>query len=215
MDVAERAGVSQTVVSDIELGRLERVGLATVRSVGRVLEVRLALTAQWRGGQGDRLLDKAHASIVEHVIRTLRDLEWEVLPEFTFNVYGDRGSVDVLAWHARERILLIIEVKATLTDVQDLLSSLSKKRRVVPRAVHDALSWRPDHIAVLLVVAGTTANRSIVARHHATFATAFPLRTRAVRGWLARPAGPVAGIWFVAGDAIATIARTSRTRVRR
>ena len=35
-DVAERAGVSQTVVSDIELGRLERVGLTSVRSVARV-----------------------------------------------------------------------------------------------------------------------------------------------------------------------------------
>jgi hypothetical protein len=159
-------------------------------------------------------LDKAHASIVEHVIRTLRDLEWDVLPEFTFNVYGDRGSVDVLAWHPKERVLLIIEVKATLTDVQDLLSSLSRKRRVVPRAVGENLPWRPDHVAVLLVVAGTTANRSVVRRHDATFATAFPTRTRAVQEWLAKPVGPLSGIWFVAGDAVATIARQSRTRVR-
>jgi len=214
-DVAERAGISQTVVSDIELGRLERVGLATVRSVARVLEVRVALSAYWRGGEGDRLLDRAHASIVEYVIRTLRDLEWEVVPEFSFNVFGDRGSVDVLAWHPKARVLLIIEVKATLTDVQDLLSSVSRKRRVVPGAVADTFGWRPAHVAVLLVVAGTTANRSIVARHDATFATAFPLRTRAVRTWLSKPVGPIAGMWFVAGDAIATIARESRTRVRR
>ena len=88
VDVADRAGVSQTVVSDIELGRLEDVGLRSTRSVARVLEVRLALSAQWRGGEADRLLDRAHASIVEHVVATLRSLSWEVIPEFTFNVYG-------------------------------------------------------------------------------------------------------------------------------
>lgn len=215
VDVAQRAGVSQTVVSDLELGGLEHVGLRTARAVARVLDVRVAVSAQWRGGEGDRLLDRAHASLVEYVISTLRDLEWEVLPEFTFNVFGDRGSVDVLAWHSRERILLIIEVKATLTDLQDLIASISKKRRVVPDAARKDRGWQARHVAVLLVVAGTTANRSSVMRHAATFDAAFPARTRVAREWLRSPAGPIAGVWFVAGDAAGSLVNAGRTRVRR
>lgn len=142
-------------------------------------------------------------------------MDWEVVPEFSFNVYGDRGSVDVLAWHPRERILLIIEVKATLTDLQNLVASMSKKGRVVPNAADDARGWQASHVAMLVAVAGTTANRSIVARHAATFGAAFPVRTRAVQTWLRNPRGPIHGIWFVAGDANASIARTSRSRVRR
>lgn len=214
VDVSDLTGVSQSVISDLELGRLEKVGLASARRAAAGLDVRLVVTAQWRGGEGDRLLDRAHASIVEHVVGVLRALDWEVIPEFTFNVFGDRGSVDVLAWHARERILLIIEVKSTITDLQNLLSALSRKVRVVPGAVRDGLPWRPDHVAVLLVAAGTSVNRSVVAHHSSTFDSVFPVRTRAVREWLRRPRGGIAGLWFVSGDAISTLASLSRSRVR-
>ena len=41
--------------------------------------------------------------IVEHVVAATRASGWEVLVEYGFNHYGDRGSVDVLAWHAGSR----------------------------------------------------------------------------------------------------------------
>ena len=70
-----------------------------------------------------------------------------------------------MSWRGtRERILLIIEVKATLTDLQDLLSALSRKLRVVPELARKQLGWDADHVARIIVVAGTAANRSIVAR---------------------------------------------------
>jgi transcriptional regulator with XRE-family HTH domain len=213
VDVSAKAGVGQGDISALELGRLEVVGLTKARRVANVLGVRLSITAHWQGGDGDRLLDRAHASIVEYVVRALREAHWDVIPEFTFNVYGDRGSVDILAWHPGERILLIIEVKATLTDLQAMLASLSKKRRVVPGAVGKSLPWRPQRIAVLLVVAGTSANRAAVARHAATFDVAFPTRSRAVREWLRRPVGSIAGLWFTTGEG-SSIASVSRSRVR-
>jgi hypothetical protein len=203
------------VVSDLELGRLEEVGLATARRVADQLDVRIIVTAQWRGGELDRLLDRAHASIVEHVIAILRAADWQVLPEFTFNVYGDRGSVDILAWNPGERILLIVEVKSTLTDIQAMLSSMSKKIRVVPRAVRER-GWRPRNVAVLLIAPGTHGNRSIVARHAETFDAALPARTREVRSWLRRPSGSLAGIWLLSPRSVPAVARSgSRVRVRR
>ena len=103
-----------------------------IRRVAAALDVSISLDAWWRGGEADRLVDRAHASLVEAVAVYLRAWGWEVIPEFTFNVYGDRGSVDILAWHQGERILLLVEVKSLLTDLQETLATLSKKTRVVP-----------------------------------------------------------------------------------
>jgi transcriptional regulator with XRE-family HTH domain len=214
-DVAARARVSQKLVSDVELGRLEAVGIDKLRRIAAQLDVVVTVHAQWRGGQGDRLIDRAHAAMVEATIRTLTEFGWNVVPEFTFNHFGDRGSVDILAWHAGQRILLIIEVKATLNDLQDLLGSLSKKLRVVPDAVRRELGWDPAHVARIVVVAGTAANRSVVARHASTFDSSFPARSREVRSWLRHPEGAIAGIWFVATSAMSTGTSIVRSRVRR
>ena len=214
-DIAATIGVSQTVVSRLERGRLESVGLDTLRRVATELDVSITITASWHGGQGDRLLDRAHAAIVDHVIQTLKGLEWEVIPEFSFNHFGDRGSVDVLAWHPVHRILLIIEVKATLTDLQDLLVSLSRNLRVVPDIVRKSLGWDADHVARIVVVAGTAANRSVVARHAATFDASFPARSRKVNTWLRRPFGALAGVWFVSTSSLGTGMSVARARIRR
>lgn len=214
-DIAATIGVSQSVISRLERGRLESVGLGALRRVAMELDVSISIAANWHGGQGDRLLDRAHAAIVDHVIQTLKELEWEVMPEFSFNHFGDRGSVDVLAWHPVHRVLLVIEVKATLTDLQDLLVSLSRKLRVVPDIVRKSLGWDADHVARIVIVAGTAANRSIVARHAATFVASFPARSREIHAWLRRPLGALAGVWFVSTSSLGGGMSVARTRIRR
>jgi hypothetical protein len=47
------------------------------------------------------------------------------------------------------------------------------------------------------VVLDTSANRRVVTSHPATFAAAFPLRSLAVRAWLAAPEGSIAGLRFL------------------
>lgn len=214
VDLARAAGMSQGTVSSLERGRIESVGLAKLRRVAAVLEVSISIDARWRGGQADRLMDRAHAALVDHTIRSLTAAGWEIVPEFTFNHYGDRGSVDILAWHAGERILLIVEIKATMTDLQDLLGSMSRKMRVVPAKAASQLGWQPRHVARLLVVAGTKANRTVVRRHMATFGAAFPARSREARSWLNRPTGAFSGLWFVSTSSLAAVRRTARARVR-
>lgn len=213
-DVAARARVSQKTVSEVELGRLEAVGLAKIRRIAAVLEVWVGLQAKWNGGDGDRLIDRAHAYLVNAIAAILERSGWTIQPEFTFNRFGDRGSVDLLAWHAATRTLLIVEVKATLTDLQDLLAALSRKVRVVPSIAAQTFGWQPLHVARLLFVGDTKGNRTVVSRHAAIFEAAFPLRSRAARAWVSRPAGPISALWFSSARS-GRSAPVARQRVRR
>lgn len=216
-DVAVRAGVSQKLVSLFETGQLERLTVASARRIAGTLEIRLPFAPQWRGGEGVRLLDSDHAALVNRVVAILAETGWETLVEYSFNEYGERGSVDVVGWHAPSRTLLIAEIKPRLLDSQETLGTLGRKVRLVPRLLARERGWRAAHVGVALVMADLTANRAAVARHAATFGAALPQRGRSVRGWLRRPAGGLASVWFLppSNGATGTQHRNSRKRVRR
>lgn len=197
VDVGRLANVDQKVVSLIERGLLARVSVEKFRRVCAVLEIDPALDLRWRGGLGDRLIDRGHAGLVELVASILRDGGWTVIPEYSFNVFGERGSVDVLAWHPERLVLLIIEVKTRVTDLQAMLMSMSRKVRVVPGEVEEERGWARRGMGRLVVMADTRANRSMVAAHRAIFDSTFPGRTAETRRWLNAPGGDYAGLMFL------------------
>ena len=45
------------------------------------------------------------------MVRLLVAAGWEVVPEATFNEFGERGSIDILAFHPKHGALLVVEVK--------------------------------------------------------------------------------------------------------
>lgn len=196
-DVAAVAGVSQSVVSRTEHGRLDELSFGALDAIAAALDVTVFLDARWDDGDVDRLIDRAHARIVEHVVGILRANGWEVLVEYGFNHYGDRGSVDVLAWHEESHTLLIVEVKSRLTDLQATFTAFARKLRIVPRLVRSERGWDVRHLGRLVVMPGTTANRTIVTNHAATFATLFPERMPAIGTWLRQPDRSLGGVWFV------------------
>jgi hypothetical protein len=202
--------MSQRWLSNLERGRIEAMTLRDIGKVCAALDISVRLDVWWRGGDGDRLLDRDHAAIVEFVVQRLQRDGWGVRLEYGFNHYGDRGSVDILAWNAVSRSLLIIEVKASVTDIQALLAALAKKVRVVPGLVRGD-GWRPLHTSYVLVVLGTRANRTIITRHAQTFETTFPDASRSVLSWLRSPTGAIRGLWFVAP---ASLSRGTRPRPR-
>ena len=198
--VAGRAGLSQSVYSRAEHGDLAGMTLGNLDRIVEALGAGLSIDVRYRGGLGDRLADAAHAALVDYVVGILRGAGWMIELEFGFNVFGERGSVDVLGWHADTRTLLIVEVKSRFTDLQAMLLSLARKVRLVP--ARDQLGWSPDHVARIVVVHGTTESRSVVARHAAIFDSAFPARSMDVRTWFRAPAGSIAGIWLVSREAL-------------
>jgi transcriptional regulator with XRE-family HTH domain len=85
VDLAERAGVSRTVVSDIETGPVDRVGVDDRLSVVAALGGRLDFIVRWHGGEVDRLINARHGALHESVARSFGALkEWAIAPEVSF-----------------------------------------------------------------------------------------------------------------------------------
>lgn len=157
----------------------------------------MPFAAQWRGGAGDALLDARHAAIVNAVVAILRLAGWTCVMEYTFSHYGERGSVDILAWHPRFRALLVIEVMSRIFDVQALFLGLDRKARLIPTLATRDQGWQPLCVGRVVVVEESHANRSVVARHSDAFAAALPAASREVRRWIRAPGRPIAGLWFL------------------
>jgi transcriptional regulator with XRE-family HTH domain len=91
-DLGARAGVSASTISRIERGRLDVVSVATLRKVAEALDATLDIRLRWNGEGLDRLLDQAHAGLVEQVVQRLRAEGWATDVEVSFAIRGERGS---------------------------------------------------------------------------------------------------------------------------
>lgn len=217
-DVAKRARVSAGAVSLIERGHVERVSLPVLRRVAAVLEIRLELSVTLPHGELDRLMNAGHAALHEVVARYLGSLPgWVQAPEVSFAVYGERGVIDILAFHPATGALLVIELKTELVSLENLLTTMDIRSRHAASIARER-GWLARSVSAWVVFADTATNRRRVATHRATLRTAFPADGRRMRGWLQNPDGPVRAISFYANSNIGTVSNVSgsarRVRVR-
>jgi len=201
-DVAAMAHVSTSTVCRLERGHFESLSVRTVREIAAVLDIRVELVGRWRGGELDRLLSGRHSALHESVARLFEPLRaWVVRPEATFSVYGERGAIDLLCWHEDRRALLVVELKTEIVDVNELLGTLDRKRRLAAAAAKER-GWTPASISVWLIVAASRTNRRRILVHRTMLANAFPDDPTRVKRWLANPNGRLAAIstWRVPAD---------------
>lgn len=191
-----KARVSRSVVCRIERGNADRVAVYTLVRVAAVLDARIDVRLLWQGEGLDRLLDARHARLVDVVLEILTSSAWEVATEVSFNIYGERGSIDILAYHPATGSLLVIEIKSVVPDMQSMLAGLDRKGRLAGDIAHER-GWRVTSVSRLLVLPNDRTARRRVEDHASTFRTALPARTIEVRGWLARPEGTIHGVMFV------------------
>jgi transcriptional regulator with XRE-family HTH domain len=220
-----KARVSGSVICRIERGSADRVAVHTLVRVAAALDARIDVRLLWQGEGLDRLLDARHARLVDLVLGILASNAWEVATEVSFNIYGERGSIDILAYHPATRSLLVIEIKSVVPDMQSMLATLDRKGRL---AIEVALErgWRATSVSRILVLPDDRTARRRVDEHDATFQTALPARTVEARRWLARPSGRIHGVMFVSDvrqavtrqrvrPAATPISGTARTTPRR
>jgi transcriptional regulator with XRE-family HTH domain len=196
-DVGREAGLSRSKVSRIERGLLGSISVGDLERVADALGATIDVRLRWQGEGLDRLLDEAHSRLVDVVVTFLRAAGWDVVIEASYSFWGERGSIDILAYHRATGIVLVIEVKSIVPDSQALLHALDRKTRLA-RKIAAERGWRVTHVARLLVIGASDTSRRRVARLAATYDTAFPDRGSAVRKWLRNPSGAISGLLFVA-----------------
>jgi len=171
--------------------------VATIRSLATALEMRVELVPRWKGGDLDRLVSRAHSALHESVANVVRHRwpAWTLVPEATFSIYGERGAIDILAWHPGRRAVLVVELKTEIVDVNELLGTLDRKRRLTRRIAADR-GWSPMTVSVWLIVSEGTTNRRRAAAHLTMLRAALPDGRAAVHRWLRDPVGDVAAMTF-------------------
>ncbi len=199
LDLAHLAGVSQSLISAIECGRIGSVTINTLREVFRAAGAGFDGHVIWRGAALDRLLDARHASLVEASVSRLTRIGWQAHVEVTYSIFGERGSIDVLAGREERSAVTIEEVKSELVRLEETVRKLDEKGRLVrERIAFERFGWRPLVVGRILVLPDTDRARAQVGRHAPVLDVAFPSRGAAVRRWLRDPVGDLSGILFVA-----------------
>jgi transcriptional regulator with XRE-family HTH domain len=215
-DLSRRAAISRQVVSRIETGQIGGVSLRTIGRVLDALDATGELIVRWQGEQLDRLIDADHAALVESAVQLLSSVGWLARVEVSFNHYGDRGRVDVLACHVPTRALLVVEVKSVIGDVQDTVGRLDVKARL-GSSLASSVGWpAPRTVIRALVLADSRATRRVVATHDAAFSPFRP-RGRQALAWLRHPVDPPPGalLWFAKLPRARGAGITRPARVRR
>jgi transcriptional regulator with XRE-family HTH domain len=195
-DIALLAGVSRKAVGAVERGALGQVRVGALRSIASALDVVVDVRVRWNGADLDRLLAAGHAALHEVVGGFGQELPgWESASEVSFAVYGERGVIDILCWHAATRSLLIIELKTALGDPQELVGTMDRRVRLARRIAAER-GWEPATVSSWVVFGESPTNRRHVAAHEVLLRGRFPARGAAMRAWLARPAGSIHGLSF-------------------
>jgi transcriptional regulator with XRE-family HTH domain len=193
-EAGRRAGVGRSVISQAEHGKIGRLQVDTIEAIVRAFGGWLDLRVRSMGDDLERLVNREHSALHERMARFLRRLScWEFAPEVSFAIYGERGIIDILAFHRATRRLLVIELKTLLVDVQEIVGVIDRYRRVALQVAADR-GWRPVGVSVWLVVTPSRTNERRIAAHRTMLRTAFPLDGRAMRRWLRDPIGDVAAM---------------------
>lgn len=197
-DLARASDVSRSMIARIEVGNAGSIPVQKLDRVANTLGARSDLRLSWNGEALDRLLDGEHAGLVDLLTEKLSAMGWEVTAEVTFWIRGERGSVDILAWHALSRTVLVVEVKSVVPDIQAMLASLDRKARLAIEIARTR-GWSPIAVGRLLVIGESRTSRRRIEAHAATFEGEYPHRGAALRAWLRTPVPgkPLRGLWFL------------------
>ena len=217
-DVARRARTKRQVVGKIEAGLAGRYPFDTTRAIARALGARLDAKLRYQGAEVDRVVNAAHAEMHESFAAYLDDLDgWIWLTEVTFSHYGERGVIDILAWHPETRSLLVIELKTELVDPQELVAVMHRRVRL-GRQIAAREGWGPLSVSAWVVVRDTSTERRRAHRHSGLLGRAFPDDGRTARSWMLRPSGTLSAMSFwsfgPSGGRSQTTGRVRRVRAR-
>lgn len=200
-EVAIGAGVPRAVVGRIERGPLRGVSVDHLRAVASALGASIDLWVRWHGGDLGRLVNARHSALHEAFAGRFGAIGgWLFEPEVSFSIGGERGAIDVLGWHAATGALLVVELKTEFVDINDLMATVDRKRRLAARVAADR-GWLATSVSSWVVVAESRTNRRGLARHETALRSKFPDDGRRMSAWMRRPSGRINALGFLSVDA--------------
>lgn len=216
-DIVRLAGISQSSVSRIERGHLATLPHVAVRAVARVLEIRLDTVPSWRGGDLERVMNARHSALHESLAdRLAGEPGWVSAAEVSYSIWGERGVIDRLGFHAERQMLAAFEIKADLADPAGLVAQVDRYRRLAPEIARGR-GWEASRVSSWVAVADTDTNRRRLAAHRELLRGAFPADGRGLGQWLRDPAERVDGLTFLAyprgGTGTRSLSTVKRVRI--
>ncbi len=196
-ELGSKSGVARWKIVRLEADMVERLRFDEVERCLAALGAELVLGVSYRGAEVDRLIDQVHSQVAARVVEILGRYGWQVQTEVTFSQWGERGSYDILAWHASSRTLLVIEVKSELASVEGTLRPLDVKVRLAGTVARQRFGWHARTTARVLVLPEDRSARRRVMASATILRAALPATSRQVRAWLRSPSNSLDGIWFV------------------
>ena len=175
-ELARRADVSAGMVALVEHGEVN----ASIDLAGRLVSA-AGVTLDLRhhvpfGGMRQR--DAVHAWCMAYVQRRLMRDGWIVLREVEIGQGLMLGWIDLVAWHAGLRVVLVIEVKTQIRDLGQIERTLGWYARAAP-TVARAKGWNPAVISRWLLVLATSENDQGISDIVPAVRQAFPYRSTA------------------------------------
>lgn len=173
------AGVAQSTVSDMELGRGGSLSIDVWQRAFAAVERHLVLNVA-----RDRLeepTDAGHLQIQELVLRLGRASLHARLFELPTRPSNPARSTDVGLRDDRRRHLILVECWNTIGDVGAAVRSTERKRSEAAQLAIGLGGERPYAVATCWVVRATRRNRALVARYPELFAAKF---ARSSWGWV-------------------------------
>ena len=169
------------MVARIERGAFASIRIGKIRHVADALGARFDTTVRWQGADLGRLLDARHAAMHETMAALLGGLDgWVFEPEVSFSIYGERGIIDILAWHPGRRMLLVIELKTEVVEVSGLLGTMDQRRRLAAE-IGTRFGWKLVAVSTWVVVAEGRTNRRTVSAHAKVLRAKMPVDGRGIR----------------------------------
>ena len=107
----------------------------------------------------------------------------------------------------------MIELKTEIVDVQDLLGSVDRKRRLVAKVVRER-GWIPLAVATWVLVADGSTNRRRVRDHQRMLRAALPASGWEMRRWLRAPDGAIDALSFLSDARGGGLMRSRRPQKR-
>ena len=177
-ELARRSELAQSTICRIERAALADLSFDTAAVVLDVLGVRATLDLQSPFiADGRRQKDPGHARCVAYVARRLRRLGWVTATEVEIVTGSSRGWIDVLAYRARDGLLLVIEIKTDLVDIGMVLRQVSWYERAAWDAARRQ-GWLPREAIGAVLVLATQRTHERVAENREVLRQSFPISAR-------------------------------------